>query len=120
MENEDFYSDELLNKILYIADYFGLTGQLSKFTEEAGEAIAETSRSLWDRTDEQRSATVSELADVYIMIIQLIVLLDKKGKCIDEFQSVVESKVDRTLERIADRYYIEKAKNRTPRKKLHS
>lgn len=74
--------------ITKIANHFGLENQKLKTIEECSELITAISRN-------EVGNIIEEIADVYIMLQQLIYLYDSEEE-VDEF---IESKINRTIER---------------------
>ncbi len=73
-----------------IADYYGLDNQTDKTIEECAELIQALVKL------ESRENTIEEIADVQIMLKQMLYLLD----CEKEVEKVVEYKINRQLKRI--------------------
>lgn len=73
-----------------IADYYGLDNQTDKTIEECAELIQALVKL------ESRENTIEEIADVQIMLKQMLYLLD----CEKEVEKVMEYKINRQLERI--------------------
>ena len=73
-----------------IAEYYGLDNQLNKTIEECAELIQALVKL------ESRENTIEEIADVQIMLKQMLYLLD----CEKEVEKVMEYKINRQLERI--------------------
>ncbi len=72
-----------------IADYYGLDNQTDKTIEECAELIQALVKL------ESRENTIEEIADVQIMLKQMLYLLD----CEKEMEKVMEYKINRQLER---------------------
>ncbi len=81
---------EIEQNIQKIADYYGLDNQLNKTIEECAELIQALVKL------ESRENTIEEMADVQIMLKQMLYLLD----CEKEVEKVMEYKINRQLERI--------------------
>lgn len=75
-----------------IAEYYGLDNQLNKTIEECAELIQALVKL------ESRENTIEEIADVQIMLKQMLYLLD----CEKEVEKVMEYKINRQLERIKE------------------
>ena len=73
-----------------IAEYYGLDNQLNKTIEECAELIQALVKL------ESRENTIEEIADVQIMLKQMLYLLD----CEKEVEKVMEYKINRQLERM--------------------
>lgn len=73
-----------------IADYYGLDSQTDKTIEECAELIQALVKL------ESRENTIEEIADVQIMLKQMLYLLD----CEKEMEKVMEYKINRQLKRI--------------------
>ena len=81
---------EIEQNIQKIADYYGLDNQLNKTIEECAELIQALVKL------ESRENTIEEIADVQIMLKQMLYLLD----CEKEVEKVMEYKINRQLERM--------------------
>lgn len=94
--------EEINGAIKTIADNFGLVNQQCKLIEELGELIREISKDI--AAGRKISAdTISEIADVNILINELIYLADEGTK--EKVKEQIEHKIQRTLKRIKDGYY---------------
>lgn len=99
-----------------LADYYGFDNQSDKTIEECAELIQaiekykENERNNYmneDEKQEYRQHMIEEIADVQIMLDQLVYLLN----CEEEMKKVIEYKVKRQLERIRkEKEQIEKIK----------
>ena len=91
--------------IIKIADTFGPKNQRLKLIEELSELIKELSLDVaYDRQITQN--TINEIADVLILIDQVLYLEEKNGLSANQLlESVIEYKIYRTLKRIASNYY---------------
>lgn len=94
---ETYERPELLQRIYAIADHYGKDSQIDQTLEE----LAELATALHHLKKKPDSETIldnvhEEMADVYIMIYQLIHLIDP------EFETMgwMEHKVERQIERI--------------------
>ena len=102
-------------KLISIAKYFGPVMQETKMQEEAGELITAISK-LQQRAliaasgayeedeiemDRLVRAVITELADIEILKEQLIELYNVRK----EYEQEVDYKIERTLKRIAHKYY---------------
>ena len=76
---------EIEQNIQKIADYYGLDNQLNKTIEECAELIQALVKL------ESRENTIEEIADVQIMLKQMLYLLD----CEKEMEKVMEYKINR-------------------------
>lgn len=89
-------TDERLKQI---ADHYGLDSQLDMLQEECAELIQAVNKYKRTRT----TAIVEEMADVFIMLDQIIYLLNKEVAAVDVEEYIalwMEKKVRRQLERI--------------------
>lgn len=83
-----------------IADNFGIRNQQLKLIEECSELIKELAldvakdRNITDKT-------ISEIADVNILINQILYLSNSK----DKLKQQIEFKLERTIKRIKEGYY---------------
>lgn len=94
------------NKIKHIADHFGQTNQRCKLIEELGELSREISKDI--AADCSTSYhTLEEIADVLILIDQIIYLAEKNGNNIarEMLDMIKEKKINRTLDRIKGGFY---------------
>lgn len=90
-------------QIKYIADYYGINHQLLKLSEEMSEVNIEITRLLNSKKDKDiieiyKNKLPSELADISIMLDQVIYLLD----CKEKVETERRYKVLRQLERIRE------------------
>ena len=95
MKYENRIGENIMKKqteqyIQKIAEYYGLDNQLNKTIEECAELIQALVKL------ESRENTIEEIADVQIMLKQMLYLLD----CEKEVEKVMEYKINRQLERI--------------------
>ena len=91
--------------IIKIADTFGPKNQRLKLIEELSELIKELSLDVaYDRQITQN--TINEIADVLILIDQVLYLEEKNGLNANQLlEDAIEYKIYRTLKRIASNYY---------------
>lgn len=94
--------DEINGAIKTIADNFGLVTQQCKTIEELGELTREISKDI-AANRKISDETISEIADVNILINQLIYLAGEGTK--EKVKEQIEYKLQRTLKRIASNYY---------------
>ena len=94
------------NKIKYIADHFGQTNQRCKLIEELGELIREISKDIAADRDTSYH-TLEEIADVLILIEQVIYLAEKNENFFKKemLELIKEKKINRTIDRINCKYY---------------
>ena len=84
--------------IIKIADTFGPKNQRLKLIEELSLDVA------YDRQITQK--TINEIADVLILIDQVLYLEEKDGLNANQLlESAIDYKIYRTLKRIASNYY---------------
>lgn len=83
-----------------IADNFGIRKQQLKLIEEASELIRSLAMDIAKGKDISEE-TISEIADVNILINQILYLSNSK----DEVKKQIEFKLERTIERIKKGYY---------------
>ncbi len=81
---------EIEQYIQKIANYYGLDNQTDKIIEECAELIQALAKL------ESRENTIEEIADVQIMLKQMLYLLD----CEKEVEKVMGYKINRQLERM--------------------
>lgn len=92
---------EQINKnIEYIADNFGIRNQQLKLIEECSELIKELALDVAKARD-ITDKTISEIADVNILINQILYLSNSK----DKLKQQIEFKLERTIKRIKEDYY---------------
>ena len=89
---ENIIKKQTEQNIQKIADYYGLDSQTDKTIEECAELIQALVKL------ESRENTIEEIADVQIMLKQMLYLLD----CEKEVEKVMEYKINRQLERIKE------------------
>ena len=94
--------DEINGAIRTIADTFKNPSQQLKLIEELGELTREISKDIATGREISKD-TISEIADVNILINQLLYLAGEgtKGKVKEQ----IEHKIQRTLKRIESGYY---------------
>lgn len=88
-------------RLKQIADHYGLDEQLNILQEECAELIQAASK--YRRT--KSPVIIEEMADVYIMLAQIVYLLTKKTVIVDVEDSIaliMEKKIRRQLERIKE------------------
>lgn len=83
------------NKLLKIYNHFGEEGQIEKLREEVEELIEAIKEG-----DEEHIK--EEMADVLVIVNQIVY---KKEMNEEELVEIFEQKVNRTLERIENKYY---------------
>jgi len=82
-----------------IVDHFGKENQEEKLLEELEELKSELKINIEENTVTEN--TISEMADVHILIAQLLIKYDKQ----EEYNEAVEYKLTRTIKRIKEGYY---------------
>lgn len=87
---------EIDPRLKIIANHFGFQAQAEKAIEEMAELIVEI------KHDNQFKMLIEELADVKIMIDQLIYLKRRSTEGAEIFDTATEFKIKRQLKRIAD------------------
>ena len=88
--------------IMKIADTFKNPSQQLKLIEELGELTREISKDIATGREISKD-TISEIADVNILINQLLYLAGEDTK--DKVKKQIEYKLQRTLDRINKEYY---------------
>lgn len=83
-----------------IADNFGLEKQVLKLIEECSELIRSLAMDV-AKGKEISEDTISEIADVNILINQILYLSNSK----DKLKQQIEFKLERTIKRIKEGYY---------------
>lgn len=97
--------EEINGAIKEIADNFGLVTQQLKLIEELGELTKEISKDIANRR-EISDDTISEIADVNILINQILHLSSNKDyNSKEKLKEHIEYKLQRTLKRIEEGYY---------------
>lgn len=80
----------------YILDFYGLRHQKAKMIEELAELIVALQKNLLTDTEDLTSEILEEIADVQIMILQL---LSYKGEYSKVYE-IMDYKLNRQIERI--------------------
>ena len=88
-----------MNRIEFLATYYGKQHQELKTLEELEELTTELINNI--KTEGVSSNTPSEIADVLIMLYQLIYLYDNG----EEVEKEVEFKINRQIDRIKNTKY---------------
>lgn len=97
--------EEINGAIKEIADNFGLVTQQLKLIEELGELTKEISKDIANGR-EISDETTSEIADVNILINQILYLSSNKDyNSKEKLKEHIEYKLQRTLRRIEEGYY---------------
>lgn len=90
---------ELTMKASQIIEHYGYEHQAFKLLEEAGELIAASVRAINDETKESNEHALEELADVTLVLEQIVGSLSaKEGR---RLAQIVIAKADRQLRRIS-------------------
>lgn len=97
--------EEINGAIKEIADNFGLVTQQLKLIEELGELTREISKDIANGR-KISDDTISEIADVNILINQILYLSSNKDyNSKEKLKEHIEYKLQRTLKRIEEGYY---------------
>ena len=97
--------EEVVKNIELIADTFGLKSQQLKLIEELGELTRELSKDLANNRNISDN-TLSEIADVKILLNQLLYLVEKEDiNVYEKLRNNTEYKLKRTIQRISTNYY---------------
>lgn len=83
--------------IMKIADHYRFEKQSVQCMEECAELIQAVSKYLREDTIQREADMVEEMADVYIMIMQLLYLIGERP---EDLAAVVDDKLKRQIERI--------------------
>lgn len=96
-----------------IADYYGISRQMNKLVEELGEAVSAASEAMSmqmfnetsgkpGNTNERLEHLLAELADVSVMISQMLYLVDTRTTvdAYGVFEATKASGIEKTLKRI--------------------
>ena len=94
--------EEINGAIKEIADTFKIRNQQLKLIEELGELTREISKDIANGR-EISDETISEIADVNVLLNQLLYLAGGDTK--EKLKKQLEYKLQRTLERIEEGYY---------------
>lgn len=97
-------NEEQCEKLIKIANYYGIRKQLLKLNEECLELAHESIKQYWEPHDLKH--LIEEFADSMIVTGQIIYLLGINPKAIDD---VINFKIDRQIKRIEEKE--EKCKN---------
>ena len=82
----------ILKGMKEISEHRGLVSQELKLIEE----MAELTKAILKRRIEGQENVIEEMADVHVLLMQLVYLLD----CGEEIEEIATQKVERELERI--------------------
>ncbi|MGN1032178.1 MAG: hypothetical protein ACI4PU_01840 [Intestinibacter sp.] len=94
---------EEINKLVeYIADNFEIRNQQLKLVEELGELSREIAKDIAANRSISEG-TISEMADVNILINQILHLTGDNSK--EKLKEHIEYKLQRTMDRISNGYY---------------
>ena len=97
--------EEVVKNIELIADTFGLKSQQLKLIEELGELTRELSKDIANNRSISDN-TLSEIADVKILINQILYLVEKEDiNVYEKLRNNTEYKLKRTIQRINTNYY---------------
>ncbi len=105
---------DVLDDLSNIANYYGLEPQLAQTAEEAAElaqaALKYRKAALnpffsISKNIKEKSNLIEEIADVYVMISQIALLLDS----IDDVNRVASEKINRQIERIKQEKQVAQA-----------
>lgn len=97
--------EEINSSVESIANTFGIRNQQLKLIEELSELIKEIAIDISNNRDISE-ATILEIADVNILINQIIYLSNKGNyKIREDLQKAIEYKLMRTIHRIKIGYY---------------
>lgn len=93
-------------KIKKIADHYGMESQIDILQEECAELVQAVSKYKRGK-DDDFSHLLEEMADVTIMIQQVLYLLDKRmnaeeSSAYDAYFAFIDKKLDRQIKRIED------------------
>ena len=89
----------MMNRIEFLATYYGKEHQELKTLEELEELTSEIIENI--RTEGVSSNTPSEISDVLIMLYQLIYIYNID----DEVENITEFKINRQIDRIKNTKY---------------
>ena len=108
------------NRLSFIAGKFGLAHQMNKLKEEMGELNQALDSYKHDEQD--RGRVLEEMADVSILIAQLLLLFVYSDERINhsvenDFYDQVVNKIDRTIKRINIGYYDDEARRKAENKR---
>ena len=111
-QEEQIEQQEIEDSIEEIADYYGTDNQIDKIIEECAGLIQALSKLKNREYDESKGMlnpipifdVIEKMADVRIMLKQLLYLLD----CADDVKETMEYKIKRQLKRVQEEKEIEK------------
>ena len=104
-KDEEMNIEEINGAIKEIADTFKIRNQQLKLIEELGELTREISKDIANRR-EISDDTISEIADVNILINQILYLSSNKDyNSKEKLKEHIEYKLQRTIQRINIGYY---------------
>ena len=84
-------------RVIKIAEHYGLRHQLNKLIEESQELIAAVfSYLIFGKTEERKEHIIEEAADVTVVIAQIVYLLKENEK----ISNYIDYKLDRTIKRM--------------------
>lgn len=86
-----------MDKVEKILSHYGYKAQLLMAIEEMSELTKEICKGF--RGQENKQAIIEEIADVSLMLDQLVLLYSSK----EEIEAIKQRKIERTLERIANK-----------------
>lgn len=87
-------------QVALISQHYGLENQIIQTSEEVGELLQAMSKYKRDPSEIHQNAIATEVADVYIMLKQIVQLV---GLSDEKIHSLIETKLNRQLERIVDK-----------------
>ena len=88
------------NKLRKITKHFGIETELTKLSEEVGELLNECYKRHF--VDPEAGEIEDELADVMVIISQIALYFNAD---MDKVNDIIETKIDRTVQRIDDGWY---------------
>lgn len=88
---------DIEKNIKRIADYYKVKHQEQKLVEELGELLVEISKNMM--TNKVTENTASEIADVIILLTQIVYLYDIEQEVYDKFSYKIDREIKRILRR---------------------
>ena len=90
---------EMIDKLKQITEYFGISTEITKLSEEIGEFLGAAYKAAY--TEEFEDLT-DETADVLVVLMQILLYFDVDT---EKIFSIMEQKINRTVDRIDKDWY---------------
>lgn len=96
-------SEKITEQLRTITNYFGVTTEITKLSEEVGEFLGEAYKLAYNNdTKKDIEGLTDETADVFVVLIQILLHFDID---IDTVFKIMQQKIDRTIDRIDKDWY---------------